>query len=99
MEEVISADHTLANSADLCGSEIRPLMLAANAGHSEVVLRLLEAGAAADVAHRDNGVTPLMAAADGGHVETVRLLVSKQVKLDQTEARNWTALSVRRRPG
>jgi ankyrin repeat protein len=94
LDKILAKDRAAADAMDTCGSQIRPLMLAANGGHTEIVLQLMLAGAKADSAHSDNGVTPLMAAAAAGHTDVVRLLVTKRISIDQAEARNWTALTV-----
>jgi hypothetical protein len=94
MKRILAKDKFAADASDLCGSAIRPLMLAAHGGHAHVVKQLLDAGASADVAHAENGVTPLIAASLVGDLQMVEaLLKTGQLDVNRGEARNWTALS------
>lgn len=93
MTQLLAKDRFQADAEDKCESGVRPLMLAAHGGHTQVVRQLIEAGASVEVAHSSNGITPLMAAAAGGDVEMLQLILSRPLNVNRAEARNWTALS------
>ena len=70
-----------------------PLMLAARAGITEDVSRLLTEGS--DINCQDSeGWTPLMWASDGGHEEVVRLLLEAGANVDQPSKKGFTPLMV-----
>lgn len=60
----------------LCRGAVTPLVLAAGAGYKDIVLSLLQHGAAIDRTGT-TGLTPLMVAAQGGHTSVVKLLLQK----------------------
>ena len=62
-------------------SEGRPLLVAAENGHLEVVTALLAANATVDLAN-NNGATPLFVAAHGGHHEVVTALLAANATVD-----------------
>jgi len=90
---VLTEDPTAANAEDKCDAGIRPLLLAAASGFTQVAEMLIDAGASLESAHAANGLTPLIAAAGGLHVDLVQLLIRRGAELDRPEFRNWTALS------
>ena len=58
------------------GSRWTPLMAAANNGHNDILIALLDAGA--NINNKDHqGRTPLFMAAFGGHEDVVRTLIDK----------------------
>ena len=59
----------------------RPLFLAAAEGHTEIALRLCQAGALVD--EEDDGKTPLQQAARAGHLETAKLLLERGAKASE----------------
>ena len=62
-----------------------PLLYAAREGHSDLVERLLDAGA--DIGGTEaNGITPLLMAISNDHARTARLLIERGANLD---ARDW----------
>jgi Ankyrin repeats (3 copies)/Sel1 repeat/Ankyrin repeat len=70
-----------------------PLLLAAGAGHADVVKLLL--ASKADVnARGNNGLTPLFAAAALGHKDTVQLLLANQADVNAREDKGMTPLFV-----
>ena len=71
----------------------RALLLAADAGHLEVVRLLLEAGTDKDAAMR-HGATALLYATHNGHLEVVRLLLEARADKDavDTQIGEQTAL-------
>lgn len=79
------ADPNLAN-----GSGCAPLMLAAQAGHEQLVRLLLNHDA--DVNAADGEYTPLMAAAQVGHAKVVRLLLAEGVDVNAADDNGWSAL-------
>ena len=93
MAQLLAKDRFQADSEDKCESGVRPLMLAAHGGHTDIVRQLILAGASVDVAHTGNGITPLMAAAAHGDVEMLELILSRPLSINRAESRNWTALS------
>lgn len=54
-----------------------PLWGAAEAGHADIVISLIEMGANVNAARSKDGVTPLWAASFKGHAETVRRLLDR----------------------
>src|SRR4051812_47396900 len=82
-----------ANVNELEPSGDAPLVMAAYLGHTEIVRKLLEAGA--DVTAVDPGMkaTALHAAAYAGRTEPARLLIQYGVDIDKQGPRNgYTAL-------
>ena len=68
-----------------------PLLFAAQAGDSEIVRALVDAGADIDRGS-DDGWTPLMIASQNGHDNTVDLLLDAGANVLVARADNWTAL-------
>ncbi|RLL93057.1 hypothetical protein CFD26_101294 [Aspergillus turcosus] len=56
--------------------EATPLMIASDAGYTELVETLLQRGARVNVAGDTTGVTPLMAAASAGHTRVMEILLA-----------------------
>ena len=73
----------------------RPLMLASDRGHAEVVHLLLEAGADRNLAN-DDGDTALMLASKTGRIEVVRLLLDAGA--DRNKAYHCADDGIRPRP-
>lgn len=70
-----------------------PLHLAAFFGHTEVVRRLLDHGAAIDiVATNGSALRPLNSAVAGGHTETVALLLERGADHEARQAGGFTPL-------
>ena len=67
------------------------LLLAAEAGHSEIVSLLLSSGAIVNVQDQD-GCTPLHMAAYGGHQEVVRKLLLSKAEIDKRNNAGATPL-------
>ncbi|XP_053116228.1 protein TANC1 isoform X3 [Hemicordylus capensis] len=67
------------------------LCVQSHLGHEEVVLLLLEFGAAIDGAS-ENGMTPLCCAAAAGHLNIVSLLYKKGAKIDYLDKKGQCAL-------
>ena len=80
----------------LGGNGPTALGLAAENGHTDIVCKLLEAGASIDKPDW-SGDTPLLAAVTGNHLETVQELLKRNPIL---ETRSWltSLLQVRRQP-
>jgi ankyrin repeat protein len=74
------------------GAQDRPLLLAATLQQdTATVMRLLEAGASADLAD-DTGLTPLMAAAKQGNMDLVRKFVGGVTNINATDHTGRSAL-------
>jgi ankyrin repeat protein len=67
-----------------------PLVSAAGAGHTDVVVELLIGGA--DTEARQYLVTPLLAAADRGHLEVLKVLLAAGASIDSATLSRETAL-------
>ncbi|CAI8046593.1 Ankyrin repeat domain-containing protein 50 [Geodia barretti] len=74
-----------------------PLEVAAGKGHTEIVEKLISAGAVINYQNKD-GVTPLLIASQEGHLEVVRLLLMTGAK-DLPYKDGRTAMSVARAKG
>lgn len=92
------------NLADNFG--VTALMQAAWAGHSQIVQALISAGADPDVKStvevptlRKKGTNALMGACMNGNLEVARLLLSKDVKVNQQDGEGLTALMYTARGG
>ena len=68
-----------------------PLLLAADAGHADVVAVLLDSGADVDCAD-DTGWTALMWASFRGHEEIVTYLLDRGANPNKTSSNGWSAL-------
>ncbi|KAK6503298.1 hypothetical protein TWF481_008325 [Arthrobotrys musiformis] len=78
------------NSPDERG--VVPLMLAAFAGHSNVVRQLLDKGALPDI-KTEGGMTPLIAAVYNGHTDAVKTLLENGAKPDSQKPYSFGPLS------
>ena len=80
-------------NANLRGSYDMPLlMLAASAGHREIVRLLLQAGAQVDASNPSTQHTALMFAAKNGHCATMALLLSYGANIEAANRAGTTAL-------
>ncbi|XP_037085382.1 ankyrin repeat and KH domain-containing protein 1-like [Pollicipes pollicipes] len=71
-----------------------PLMLAAGAGHTGIVLLLMDKGADAALTCEGSHDTPLMLACSGAHYDTVRVLIKTGSNLEHRNASDYTPLSM-----
>jgi len=85
-------------SANATGNDEPPHQRAATRGHTEIVARLLDAGADVNAVDR-SGITPLMRAAQNGRVEMVELLLARGAKVNHTNVAGYTAIMWTRRNG
>lgn len=93
--DVAAIDKLIAGGADvneLDGGDA-PLVMAAYLGHSEIVRKLLEAGADVKAVDPSMKATALHAAAYAGRTEAARLLIEHGIDIDKQGPRNgYTAL-------
>ena len=95
--DVSMVDHLLAHGADPNGTTIRqrPLLAACCSGYYTIVMRLLGAGADANVVDPVTGATALHLACQGGHADIVEYLVREgRASLDARDRRGCTPLDV-----
>lgn len=64
-------------------SDLQPLHVAAQEGHTAITQFLVEARARVEASDADEGATPLSLAAFKGHLETVQFLVQVRAQLDR----------------
>jgi len=68
---------------NIAESDLQPLHVAAQEGHTEVARFLVEARARVEASDAEEGATPLGLAAFEGHMETVQFLVQVRAQLDR----------------
>jgi len=61
-----------------------PLYLAAQQGHTEIILKLIENGASVETV-TDDKLTPLHYAAQDGHIEIVKIIIDKLIELNKID--------------
>ena len=76
-----------------------PMIAAARFGHTEIVKKLLDVGAAPDLLSRGDGWTPLLMAARYGHTDIVKLLLEHKVNINAKMDEDWTPLIAAARYG
>ncbi len=79
------------NQADQTGKTA--LMVAAKAGNPQLVKKLLDNGALADIKN-NNGGSAIMFACIKGDMETIRLLIEKEVDVNARGSNGWGALMI-----
>ena len=89
-ERVVEALQNGASIADVNGAGEPALLIAALAGHADVVALLLDRGADIEIRNK-GGLTALHAAAYGGHLDVVELLVSRGA--DVNDEKNYYHMS------
>ena len=67
------------------------ILIAAQFGHVQDVLSLIEAGADINMCNR-NGSTPLHMSAQNGHDGVVKALITANVDINKTDDIGWTPL-------
>ena len=70
------------------------LYTAANEGHRDLVIFLLEKGAEVNAKHNLRGYTPLHCAAEKGYIEIVKILLEKGADVNAKNTENYTPLHV-----
>ena len=82
------------NTSGVFFSDVTPLFIAAQEGHTPVVIELIKAGADVNVP-RSDGFTPLHVAASKGHEACVVLLIQAGADVNpEAQKPSWTPLSV-----